>query len=170
MRDLKKSSIHYRILIQQSNICWGFCKFLCYCNWNHGLPLCFCGCYCLLHFLLILNITYHVPRFHAVCHMDMESGFLSLDNFRTAMSSIQRQPKMEYLQGLKNFFDCYTFLACVSSLVFPFLLQFSSICLLLKINCFIWGWTLLCPFFKWSHGDGAQGSLASEGYWRSEGS
>ncbi|KAJ9708311.1 hypothetical protein PVL29_000388 [Vitis rotundifolia] len=42
----------------------------------------------------------HLLRFlfYAVCHMDLESGFLSLDNFRTAMSSIQRQPKMEYLQ------------------------------------------------------------------------
>ena len=56
-------------------------------------------------------LTSHVPRFHAVCQMDLESGFLSLDNFRTAMSSIQRQPKMEYLQGLKVFFDGYTCLA-----------------------------------------------------------
>lgn len=67
-----------------------------------------------VYFILFsfLLLTYHVPRFYAVCHMDLESGFLSLDNFRTAMSSIQRQPKMEYLQGLKVFFDSYTFLAC----------------------------------------------------------
>ncbi|RVX12584.1 Origin of replication complex subunit 4 [Vitis vinifera] len=57
-----------------------------------------------VYFILFsfLLLTYHVPRFYAVCHMDLESGFLSLDNFRTAMSSIQRQPKMEYLQVLSE--------------------------------------------------------------------
>ncbi|XP_058091793.1 origin of replication complex subunit 4 [Magnolia sinica] len=36
--------------------------------------------------------------FHAVSFMDLESGFLSLENFRTAISCIQRQPKLETLQ------------------------------------------------------------------------
>ncbi|CAN4121739.1 unnamed protein product [Withania somnifera] len=36
--------------------------------------------------------------FAAVCHMDTKSGFLSCDNFKTALSSIQRQPKLEALQ------------------------------------------------------------------------
>nr|CAN69810.1 hypothetical protein VITISV_043106 [Vitis vinifera] len=63
-----------------------------------------------VYFILFsfLLLTYHVPRFYAVCHMDLESGFLSLDNFRTAMSSIQRQPKMEYLQAeYKGIHDAY---------------------------------------------------------------
>ncbi|WMV28306.1 hypothetical protein MTR67_021691 [Solanum verrucosum] len=42
----------------------------------------------------------HLLRFlfASVCHMDTKSGFLSLDNFKTALSSIQRQPKLEALQ------------------------------------------------------------------------
>ncbi|OIT27064.1 PREDICTED: origin of replication complex subunit 4-like [Nicotiana attenuata] len=42
----------------------------------------------------------HLLRFlfAAVCHMDTKSGFLSLDNFKTALSSIQRQPKLEALK------------------------------------------------------------------------
>ncbi|OIT07101.1 origin of replication complex subunit 4, partial [Nicotiana attenuata] len=46
----------------------------------------------------------HLLRFlfAAVCHMDTKSGFLSLDNFKIALSSIQRQPKLETLK------DCYT--------------------------------------------------------------
>lgn len=42
----------------------------------------------------------HLMRFlfHAVCHMNLKSGVLSLENFKTALSSIQRQPKMECLQ------------------------------------------------------------------------
>ncbi|XP_077243985.1 origin recognition complex subunit 4 [Tasmannia lanceolata] len=42
----------------------------------------------------------HLLRFlfQAVCYMDMESGFLSLENFKTAILCIQRQPKLESLQ------------------------------------------------------------------------
>ncbi|XP_019164836.1 PREDICTED: origin of replication complex subunit 4 [Ipomoea nil] len=42
----------------------------------------------------------HLLRFlfSAVCQMDMKSGFLSLDNFRTALSNTQRQPKLECLK------------------------------------------------------------------------
>ncbi|XP_010279414.1 PREDICTED: origin of replication complex subunit 4 [Nelumbo nucifera] len=36
--------------------------------------------------------------FQAVCYMDLETGFLSLENFKNAISSIQRQPKIESLQ------------------------------------------------------------------------
>lgn len=36
--------------------------------------------------------------FASVCRMDTKSGFLSLDNLKTAVSSIQRQPKLEALQ------------------------------------------------------------------------
>ncbi|KAI8009355.1 hypothetical protein LOK49_LG06G03070 [Camellia lanceoleosa] len=32
--------------------------------------------------------------------MDLDSGFLSLENFKAALSSIQRQPKVEYLKGI----------------------------------------------------------------------
>lgn len=48
-------------------------------------------------------------RFASVCRMDTKSGFLSLDNLKTAVSSIQRQPKLEALQGMTY---------CVSSSVF----------------------------------------------------
>nr|XP_009766229.1 PREDICTED: origin recognition complex subunit 4-like [Nicotiana sylvestris] len=42
----------------------------------------------------------HLLRFlfAAVCHMDTKPGFLSLENFKTALSSIQRQPKLEALK------------------------------------------------------------------------
>ncbi|KAL7001064.1 origin recognition complex subunit 4 [Sarracenia purpurea var. burkii] len=36
--------------------------------------------------------------FSAVCNMDLESGFLSFENFNDALSSIQRQPKLECLK------------------------------------------------------------------------
>ncbi|KAK3189440.1 hypothetical protein Dsin_029001 [Dipteronia sinensis] len=36
--------------------------------------------------------------FRAVSYMDLESGFLSLENFRTALSNIQRQPKQECIK------------------------------------------------------------------------
>ncbi|KAL0296678.1 UNVERIFIED_CONTAM: Origin of replication complex subunit [Sesamum radiatum] len=37
-------------------------------------------------------------RFSAICHMDMNSGFLSVENFKSALPSIQRQPKLEALK------------------------------------------------------------------------
>ncbi|CAL5419288.1 unnamed protein product [Camellia sinensis] len=42
----------------------------------------------------------HLLRFlfSAVSHMDLDSGFLSLENFKAALSSIQRQPKVECLK------------------------------------------------------------------------
>ncbi|KAL0326949.1 UNVERIFIED_CONTAM: Origin of replication complex subunit [Sesamum angustifolium] len=39
-------------------------------------------------------------RFSAICHMDMNSGFLSVENFKSALPSIQRQPKLEALKRL----------------------------------------------------------------------
>ncbi|CAL5390143.1 unnamed protein product [Camellia sinensis] len=42
--------------------------------------------------------------FSAVSHMDLDSGFLSLENFKAALSSIQRQPKVECLKGLCFFY------------------------------------------------------------------
>ncbi|GJM93547.1 hypothetical protein PR202_ga10111 [Eleusine coracana subsp. coracana] len=38
--------------------------------------------------------------FRSVSYMDMESGFLSMESFVTALSSMQRQPKMDNLQGI----------------------------------------------------------------------
>ncbi|KAF5940355.1 hypothetical protein HYC85_021522 [Camellia sinensis] len=42
----------------------------------------------------------HLLRFlfSAVSHMDLDLGFLSLENFKAALSSIQRQPKVECLK------------------------------------------------------------------------
>ncbi|KAK3003397.1 hypothetical protein RJ639_019392, partial [Escallonia herrerae] len=37
-------------------------------------------------------------RFSAVCFMDLKSGFISHENFKAALSSIQRQPKLECLK------------------------------------------------------------------------
>ncbi|KAH7860699.1 hypothetical protein Vadar_016946 [Vaccinium darrowii] len=36
--------------------------------------------------------------FSAVCHMNVETGLLSIDNFKAALPSIQRQPKLECLK------------------------------------------------------------------------
>jgi hypothetical protein len=38
--------------------------------------------------------------FRAVSYMDMEFGFLSMESFQKALSSMQRQPKMDSLQGI----------------------------------------------------------------------
>jgi hypothetical protein len=35
-----------------------------------------------------------------VSYMDMEFGFLSMESFQKALSSMQRQPKMDSLQGI----------------------------------------------------------------------
>ncbi|KAK7852286.1 origin of replication complex subunit 4 [Quercus suber] len=40
----------------------------------------------------------HLLRFRAVSYMDLGSGFLSLENFKTALSNIQRQPKLECIK------------------------------------------------------------------------
>lgn len=42
----------------------------------------------------------HITRFYAVCHMDLSSGALSVENFKSALASIQRQPKLEALKGV----------------------------------------------------------------------
>lgn len=54
------------------------------------------------HPLLNLLLIDHDSRFRAVSYMDMGSGFLSLENFKTALSNIQRQPKLECIKGLKD--------------------------------------------------------------------
>ncbi|XP_068656685.1 origin of replication complex subunit 4 isoform X2 [Aristolochia californica] len=48
------------------------------------------------------NSISHLTRFlfHAVCSMNLESGFLSLENFVTASQCVHRQPKLEILQEL----------------------------------------------------------------------
>ena len=38
-------------------------------------------------------------RFRAVSSMNLESGLLSLENFKAAVSSMQRQPKLEAVRG-----------------------------------------------------------------------
>ncbi|KAK1351285.1 Origin of replication complex subunit 4 [Heracleum sosnowskyi] len=42
----------------------------------------------------------HLIRFLfiAVCHMDLKSGFLTLENFKAALTGVQRQPKLECLK------------------------------------------------------------------------
>ena len=50
--------------------------------------------------------------------MDMESGFLSIESFLKALSSMQRQPKMDSLQGIFCWLalSFRVFLVCVCSL------------------------------------------------------
>ncbi|RXH70228.1 hypothetical protein DVH24_007484 [Malus domestica] len=45
-----------------------------------------------------LLIVDHGTRFRAVSDMDLESGMLSLENFKTALSNIQRHPKLECIK------------------------------------------------------------------------
>lgn len=42
----------------------------------------------------------HLLRFlfYAVCYMDLSSGALSIENFKSALASLQRQPKLEALK------------------------------------------------------------------------
>lgn len=40
-------------------------------------------------------------RFCAISKMDLKSGLLTLENFEHALSDIQRQPKQEYIKGLR---------------------------------------------------------------------
>uniref|UniRef100_A0A453FCQ9 Origin recognition complex subunit 4 C-terminal domain-containing protein n=1 Tax=Aegilops tauschii subsp. strangulata TaxID=200361 RepID=A0A453FCQ9_AEGTS len=44
--------------------------------------------------------------FRVVSYMDMESGFLSMECFTDALSSMQRQPKMDSLQEICRFWNC----------------------------------------------------------------
>lgn len=37
--------------------------------------------------------------FRAVSSLNLDQGYLSLENFKTALPSMQRQPKMESLRG-----------------------------------------------------------------------
>ncbi|TVT98893.1 hypothetical protein EJB05_55782, partial [Eragrostis curvula] len=46
------------------------------------------------------SLYYACNIFRAVSDMNMESGFLSMENFVIALSSMQRQPKMDSLQDL----------------------------------------------------------------------
>uniref|UniRef100_A0A0E0JMI5 Origin of replication complex subunit 4 n=1 Tax=Oryza punctata TaxID=4537 RepID=A0A0E0JMI5_ORYPU len=44
--------------------------------------------------------TSHILRFLVVSYMDIDSGLLSMQSFMNALSSMQRQPKMDSLQDL----------------------------------------------------------------------
>ncbi|KAK8541970.1 hypothetical protein V6N12_014583 [Hibiscus sabdariffa] len=53
----------------------------------------------LINTYLSFNFTIgHLVRFQAVSYMDLDVGFLSLENFKTALSSNQRQPKLECIR------------------------------------------------------------------------
>jgi len=41
--------------------------------------------------------------------MNLESGLLSLENFKAALSSMQRQPKLEAVRGIISCGVAYTF-------------------------------------------------------------
>ncbi|KAM7270523.1 hypothetical protein ACFE04_029737 [Oxalis oulophora] len=45
--------------------------------------------------------------FHAVSYMNMESGFLSLENFKTALSNWMRQPKLDSIKEYKDVHDSF---------------------------------------------------------------
>ncbi|KAJ8447625.1 hypothetical protein Cgig2_031679 [Carnegiea gigantea] len=44
----------------------------------------------------------HDSRFLAVSSMDLKTGLLSIENFKAAFVSLNRQPKLDYLKGLFN--------------------------------------------------------------------
>ena len=116
--------------------------------------LCFWGLYLLVTILVatperverawfLAFIEYHfkfllTPLFFVVPILLKESDFLSLHNFKIAMSSMQRQPKMEYLEGIKVFFHSCTFLACQLSLILIYFFVFSFTCLLFSSIWNIW--------------------------------
>ncbi|KAK8532059.1 hypothetical protein V6N12_053510 [Hibiscus sabdariffa] len=55
---------------------------------------------------LSFNFTIgHLVRFQAVSYMDLDVGFLSLENFKTALSSNQRQSKLECIREYKSIHD-----------------------------------------------------------------
>lgn len=49
-------------------------------------------------FGFLMNLLFDI-RFLAVSYMDLESGFLSFENFKTALSNSHRQPKLECIKG-----------------------------------------------------------------------
>uniref|UniRef100_A0A0D9YD90 Origin of replication complex subunit 4 n=1 Tax=Oryza glumipatula TaxID=40148 RepID=A0A0D9YD90_9ORYZ len=51
--------------------------------------------------------TSHILRFLVVSYMDIDSGLLSMQSFMNALSSMQRQPKMDSLQEYKSVQDAY---------------------------------------------------------------
>lgn len=53
----------------------------------------------IIHHILNLLVMDHDTRFRAVSYMDLESGMLSLENFKAALSNIQRHPKLECIKG-----------------------------------------------------------------------
>uniref|UniRef100_A0A6N2MUW3 Origin of replication complex subunit 4 n=1 Tax=Salix viminalis TaxID=40686 RepID=A0A6N2MUW3_SALVM len=55
------------------------------------------------------STTNHLLRFLfiAISNMDLKSGFLSLENFKAALSSIQRQPKQECIKEYKSVHDSF---------------------------------------------------------------
>lgn len=48
-------------------------------------------------FGFLMNLRFDI-RFLAVSYMDLESGFLSFENFKTALSNSHRQPKLECIK------------------------------------------------------------------------
>lgn len=66
----------------------------------------------IIRHILKLLVVDHDTRFRAVSDMDLESGMLSLENFKTALSNIQRHPKLECIKGLRIYiFLCWTSLS-----------------------------------------------------------
>lgn len=138
MRNSNKLLLHIWILMPLSTTYWGFCKFI------HPETQNFCtnkyvSIISFFHPLLNLLLIDHDTRFRAVSYMDLGSGFLSLENFKTALSNIQRQPKLECIKGLK---DLNTF-----SLIFMYCLcgTYSSKHLLLLFH--FWS---LCHYLLYS--------------------
>ena len=77
--------------------------------------ICWSSCKCILVLLLVYQYQIDYPprlkrvcwfsRFYAVSHMDLQTGFLSRENFETAFTNIQRQPKLECLKSMTLFYS-----------------------------------------------------------------
>ena len=63
-------------------------------------------------YMLSLIFTSKSFSFRAVSYMDMESGFLPIESFLKALSSMQRQPKMDSLQGIFCWLP-FSFIVCL---------------------------------------------------------
>ena len=91
IRNSKEFSTPSWMLTQQRAAFWDFCKF------STAFGPSYINDY---QFHAQFNMEKQFFSFRAVSYMDMKSGFLSMESFLKACSSMQRQPKMDSLLGI----------------------------------------------------------------------
>lgn len=100
MKSSHKLSPHIWIPMPLSTTYWGFCKFFHPERQNLSINVSVLIVF-MFRSLSNLLLIDHDTRFRAVSYMDLGSGLLSLENFITALSTMERQPKLECIKGLK---------------------------------------------------------------------